>query len=186
MQISTAYRSETAPWQQEYCKFYNVSLLYTYYENKDGEHRLKITLQQITDGQEEIIIRYLEHNEEIEDIIKCLSRRRNKICVEGSNGIQLISPDDILYLESVDGNVYAYTKSLAAKTNLTLAAAEGAYSDDGFFRCSKSMVLNIFHIEYLKSISGNRVDVIMDNGEHVIISRRYVKTLRSILKGEQL
>jgi len=89
-----------------------------------------------------------------------------------------------LYLESVDGSVYAYTKDIAAKTNLTLAAAEGLYADDGFFRCSKSMVLNIYHIEYLKSISGNRVDVTMDNGEHVIISRRYVKALRSVMKGE--
>lgn len=145
---------------------------------------MKITLEQITDGQEEIIIRYLERTGEIDDIIRSISRRRGKICVEADGGQLLVSPDDVLYLESVDGNVYAYTKILAARTNLTLSAAESLYSDDGFFRCSKSMVLNIYHIQHLKSISGNRVDVTMDNGEHVIISRRYVKALRIIMKGE--
>lgn len=54
----------------------------------------------------------------------------------------------------------------------------------GFFRCSKSMVINIYRINKLKSMSGNRIDVTMDNGEHVIISRRYAKELRSTLKGE--
>lgn len=145
---------------------------------------MKITLEQITDGQEEIIIRYLEKNEEIDSIVRSISRRKDKIYAEANGGKLLISPDDILYLESVDGSVYVYTKNIAAKASLTLTSAESIYSDYGFFRCSKSMVLNIYHIQHLKSISGNRVDVTMDNGEHVIISRRYVKTLRSILKGE--
>ena len=146
---------------------------------------MKLTLEQITNGQEEIIIRYIERTEEINDIIKSISRRRDKIYAETDGGQLLILPDDVLYLESVDGNVYVYTKNIAARTNLTLASAEAIHSDDGFFRCCKSMVLNIYHIQHLKSISGNRVDVTMDNGEHVIISRRYVRALRSIMKGEQ-
>ena len=46
------------------------------------------------------------------------------------------------------------------------------------------MIINIYRIEKLKSESGNRIDAMMDNGEHVIISRRYAKELRSILRGE--
>ena len=57
------------------------------------------------------------------------------------------------------------------------------YSEEGFFRCSKAMVLNVYRIEKLQSLSGNRIDATMDNGEHVIISRRYAKELRVLLKG---
>lgn len=145
---------------------------------------MKITLQQIPDGQDEVIIRYRELTEQIDELIQSIRHRRDKIYAEKDGAKMLVSPDKVLYLESVDNTVYVYTKEAVAKTNLTLSAAESIYSSDGFFRCGKSMVINIYHIEYLKSISGNRVDVTMDNGEHVIISRRYVKALRSILKGE--
>ncbi len=145
---------------------------------------MKITLEQITEGENEVIIRYRERTEEIESLIQSIKMRRDKIYAESEGIRMLISPEDVLYLESVDNTVYVYMKDKVAKTLLTLAAAENTYSSDGFFRCSKSMVINIYHISYLKSISGNRVDVTMDNGEHVIISRRYVKALRSILKGE--
>lgn len=145
---------------------------------------LKITTEQITEGQDEIIVRYRERTEEIESLLRSLEQRRDKIYAEKDGMKMLIIPSDVLYLERVDSTVYIYTKEEVAKTDLSLASAEGLYADDGFFRSGKSMVINIYHIEYLKSISGNRVDVTMDNGEHVIISRRYVKALRSILKGE--
>lgn len=146
---------------------------------------MKLTLQQITEGQEEVIVRYFERNEEVDSLIQRIEQKNDKILAVNEDGKMLIAPSDVLYLESVDNAVYIYTKTEVGKTSLTLAVAESMYADEGFFRCSKSMVINIYHISYLKSISGNRVDVTMDNGEHVMISRRYVKTLRSILKGEQ-
>ncbi len=145
---------------------------------------MKITLEQITGGQDEIVIRYRERTPEIDGIIRGLEQRRDRIYAEKDGEGMLISPSDVLYLESVEGSVYVYMESAVAKTALTLSAAENTYCGEGFFRCSKSMVINIYHISYLKSISGNRVDVTMDNGEHLIISRRYVRALRSILKGE--
>ena len=146
---------------------------------------MKLTLQQITKGQEEVIVRYFERNEEIDSLIRRIEQKNDKILVVKEDKKILIKPSDVLYLESVDNAVYLYTEGEVGKTSLTLATAESMYAEEGFFRCSKSMVINIYHISYLKSIPGNRVDVTMDNGEHVIISRRYVKTLRSILKGEQ-
>jgi len=145
---------------------------------------VKITLEHITEGADEVIVRYRERTPEIEALIQSLEHRRDRICAEKDGVKMLISPSEVLYLESVDSNVYVYLKDDVAAASLTLAAAENTYADDGFFRCSKSMVINIYHIAYLRSISGNRVDVTMDNGEHVIISRRYVRALRSILKGE--
>ena len=145
---------------------------------------MKLTLQQITEGQEEIIVRYYERNEEVDSLIRRIEQKNDKILAVIEDKKILIAPADVLYLESVDNTVYAYTKTVVGKTSLTLVLAESLYEAEGFFRCSKSMVINIYHIEYLKSIAGNRVDVTMDNGEHVVISRRYVKALRTILKGE--
>ncbi len=146
---------------------------------------MKLTLQRITEGQEEVIVRYFERNKEIDSLIRRIEQKNDKILAVNEEKKILITPSDVLCLESVDNAVYVYTEGEVGKTGLTLSTAENMYAEDGFFRCSKSMVINIYHISYLKSIPGNRVDVTMDNGEHVIIPRRYVKTLRSILKGEQ-
>jgi len=145
---------------------------------------LKITLRQIDEGQDEIIICYRQRTEEIDSLIHSIEQRRDRIYGEKDGQGVLISPADVLYMESVDGAVYVYVSNEVARTSLTLSMAESTYAHEGFFRCSKSMVINIYHVAYLRSISGNRVDATMDNGEHIIISRRYVKALRSILKGE--
>ncbi len=147
---------------------------------------MKLTLEQITQGQEEIIIRYREMTDSLGSLIRSIEQRGEKIMAMTEEGKVLLAPSEVLYLESVDNCVYVYTESSVAKTSMTLAVAEEAFASEGFFRCSKSMVINIYRISYLKSISGNRADVTMDNGEHVIISRRYVKELRRILKGEQI
>ena len=143
---------------------------------------MKITLQKIENGTEEVIIKYHAMTELIDSIINYINRQEEKwvVCKDGQQFV--ISPQNVIYLESVDGITYLYTDEDVYRTGLSLAAAEAAYMEEGYFRCSKSMVINIYRIQKLKSEPGNRIDAMMDNGEHVIISRRYAKELRSILK----
>jgi len=146
---------------------------------------MKITLEQITEGKEEVVIKYSQMTGQIEDIVRYIERQGEKL-VGMKDGQQfVIRPHSVVYLESVDGITYLYTENEVYKTGLTLMGAEAAYVEEGYFRCSKSMVINLYRIEKLKSMPGNRIDATMDNGEHVVISRRYAKELRNILKGEE-
>lgn len=94
----------------------------------------------------------------------------------------IIDPSEVLYCESVDGTTYIYAKDKVYRTAYTLSDIENTYSDTGYMRCSKSMVLNIHAIKSLRSELGNRIDTLLSNGEHIIISRHYAKELRNILK----
>ncbi len=146
---------------------------------------MKLTLQHISDGPEEVIIRYRERTERIDSLIRVIERHGSRLPAQSESGQRLLTPSETLYLESVDNAVYVYTDSEVLRTQLTLAAAEETFAEDGFFRCSKSMVVNIMRISHLKSIPGSRAEVTLDNGERVIISRRYLKELRRVLKGEE-
>lgn len=145
---------------------------------------MKVVLQQISEGSEEIRIRYRQMTEQIEEIVHYIERQGDKLIGMKDGQQFMLRPYDVLYLESVEGTAYLYTEKEVYRSSLTLMAAERAYGDEGYFRCSKSMVLNIYRIRKLQSMPGNRIDVTMDNGEHVVISRRYAKELRSMLKGE--
>ena len=144
---------------------------------------MKITTEKVPKGKDEVVLRYHEMTEEIQEILHFL-RRKDKILLAKKDGEQVvIQPKNVIYLESVDGVTYLYTKEEIYSTTMSLAIAEEEFAEQGFFRCSKSMVVNIYQIERLKSEAGNRIDAQMKNGEHVIISSHYAKDLRRILKG---
>ena len=104
---------------------------------------MKITLQQIKEGQEEIIIRYKQMTEHTRNMVRYLEGQSMKLPV-GKEGQQfMLNIPDIIYLESVDGVTFLYTEKEVYKTSLTLTLFTSLYAEHGFFRCSKSMILNI-------------------------------------------
>lgn len=144
---------------------------------------MRVRTEKVPEGNEEIVFRYHEMTEEKERILNYLNRTQSTLIGKKDGNQVVLTPEEIIYLESVDGVTYIYTKDEVYSSGLSLAAAEAEFESQGYFRCSKSMVLNIYHIKRLKSEAGNRIDAEMGNGEHVIISRRYAKELRQILKG---
>ena len=144
---------------------------------------MKLRMNRITEGEEEVKIYYREMNEQIEAIVGLVEGFSQKISAQWENQRILIKPEEVLYLESVDSVTYIYLADKVAKVDKSLAEFTLRYENRGFFRCSKSMVLNIYKISYLKSESGNRIRATMENGEQVMISRKYAKMLRMVLKG---
>lgn len=144
---------------------------------------MKLTMNKIPQGEDEVIIRYREMTKQIEMIAALAEGKTSKISGRYGDGTILISPEDVLYLESVDGVTWAYLADKVCRIYESLEKAALAWGERGFFRCSKSMVINIYRVSNLRSEPGNRIMAQMENGEQVMISRRYAKELRRILKG---
>ena len=144
---------------------------------------MKLTLTHISEGDEEVIVRYREMNEIVETIISVAEGKTQKISAVWEGSKILLRPEEVFYFENVDGTTYAYLKDKVVNVSQSLRELSFVYERRGFFRCSKSMVLNIYKIESLKSEPGNRIQATMENGERVIISRKYAKQFRQILKG---
>lgn len=146
---------------------------------------MKLTLNQIEQGEDEVTVNYLEMNERIEEIVKVVNGEEEWIMGWKDAKEYRIHVRDILYVESIDRGTFAYTLKDVYKIPYILNKMEQKYAGRGFFRCSKSMILNIYSIDELRSESGNRIDAKLQNGEHVIISRRYAKALRCELRGDR-
>ena len=91
--------------------------------------------------------------------------------------------DEILYIEKVDDKTFVYTKDKVIRVEHSLRDLEDGLHNPKFFRCSKSMIVNIDKVERLKSLSSNRIDVVLESDEHIIISRTYASDFRRLLKG---
>ena len=144
---------------------------------------MKIDIQKIKEGDESVVIRYKEPNPKIDRVIDILEGRADKLWGRQDGNNVCVELKEVLYLESVDDRVFAYTKSKVLKIDGSLNSFMEERRDDTFFRCSKSMVINVGRVQVLKSLSSNRIDATLENGEHIIISRRYASEFRRLLSG---
>lgn len=144
---------------------------------------MKIKIDYIKEGDNELIIRCKEIDDEILNIMSLLNMKNRKITGYIENTLHMLLPDQIYYLESVDDVVFAYTDHKVFKTSMTLSQLEQTYHDFGYFRCSKSMILNLNMITTLKNDIGNRIIATLRNDEQIVISRHYTKALREFLKN---
>jgi len=148
-----------------------------------GRMLMKYTIRQITEGEDEMILQYREMTPEIEHILKLLNKTQTKLTGWVGKNLTVLELNRILYIESVDGKTFAYTKEEVFRLDDLLSSLEQILSGINFFRCSKSMIVNIDKVESLKSLPSNRIDATMCNGEHIIISRTYASAFRKRLKG---
>lgn len=137
--------------------------------------------EEIESGEDEIIIRYKVMTKKVQDIIEYVNTKIPPILGSIDKEQYILYQNDIYYFESVDNTVFAYTKKNSYETKYTLNELENIVLDRRFFRCNKSIIVNINKIQSLKSNVGNRIDLTLDNREHIIISRRYAKEFRRCL-----
>lgn len=90
---------------------------------------------------------------------------------------------DILYFEAVGEQVFAYTADELYSVKKRLYEIESLYADRKFIRCSKSMIVNLLQIESFRPALDSRFFARMKNGEDILISRMYAKTLKKTEGG---
>ncbi|MGN0375973.1 MAG: LytTR family DNA-binding domain-containing protein [Butyrivibrio sp.] len=95
---------------------------------------------------------------------------------------KIITPAEILYLEVVDRKTYAYLKESVWRINFGLQQFYEKYGCVGFVRNHKSMLVNIYHIQELKAQLNMRVNILMDNGEMIVLNRSYKDEFYKYLK----
>lgn len=116
---------------------------------------------------------------EIQELLCAARNAGKKIPANQPDSKLLLEPSEVLYGEYVGRNVFLYTASAVLPTTVTLAQLEKEFN--GFFRCSKSMAVNLNCIRQLKSEPGGRILAKLSNGECILISRRYAGALRRAL-----
>lgn len=144
---------------------------------------MKYTIQQITTGEDEVILKYQIMTPEVERVFHFFNGMQQKLMGWDEKKQKVLGASEILYIESVDGKSFAYTKNDVLRVDYSLNRLERILNDINFFRCSKSMIINIDKVECLKSLPSNRIDATMCNGEHIMISRTYASDFRKRLRG---
>lgn len=136
--------------------------------------------------RERLEIYCYEINSEITELVRFVKSRQGQLTgvVEGTQYEVPIS--DVFYIEGVDNRVFIYCENQVYETRQKLYELEEALKEKHFLRVSKSVLLNLMKIEAIKPSLNSRFVAVLQNGEQVIVSRKYVPELKKALKGESI
>ena len=92
--------------------------------------------------------------------------------------------EDILYFDTVDGLVFAYTVDSVYEIKGRLYQVEEKVSRRNICRASKTMLVNVDHIISVRTALNGRLYARMENGEEILITRRYAKEMEDCFMEE--
>lgn len=141
---------------------------------------MKITVEEHPGAETELTIRCADASApQVRALLELLESMEQRIPVHRDGTVLFWPPHEVLYCEAVDRSVFAYTSTEVLPTPLSLGRLEREFS--GFFRCSRTMLVNLKAIASLRSYVGGRIAATLRNGETILISRHYAAALRQAL-----
>ena len=135
------------------------------------------------DGAEQVLIRCRAVTEEVREIEAFVRSRQGSLSGAADARQYEVPISELYYIESVDGKTFLYTKEQVYETGYRVYELESMLRAKHFLRVSKSMLLNLMKIRSIQPALNGRFSAVLQSGEEVIISRSYVKDLKSALKG---
>jgi len=143
---------------------------------------MKITiLDPSPEEEDEIIVKCRFLDDDITLLLNQLKSGSSKMNFLKDNKIVLVEKKDILFFESVDDKVFAYTLEDVFETKLKLYELEQVLYSKNFFRANKAVIVNLNKIKSLSPAFSGRFEAVLKNDYKVIISRNYVPKLKELL-----
>ena len=143
---------------------------------------MKVTiLEKKADEEDELIVRCDYLDESLTKLINQFKTGKGKMNFYKDSKIVFVEPEEVLYFESVDDTVFAYTKDSVYETKLKLYQLEEELPASIFFRANKAVIVNLDKIDSLAPVFGGRFEAVLENGYKVVISRNYLSTLKELL-----
>ena len=142
---------------------------------------MQVTIRQDLESGTAVEIHCREITSETERLERYIRRFDERII--GSSEVQAhtIAVEQILYIEAVDKKTFLYTPGNVYETDKKLYELEEMLDGKTFFRCSKSVIVNLNKITKLKPEVTRNILATLTNGEVVVISRRNVKQLKALI-----
>ena len=144
---------------------------------------MKIPVEHTGSAENEVVLRCPSLDEEMLGVLSLLRSGLQRLCVwDGSRQTTLLTPNEVVYCETVEDQVFVYTGQAMYQTALGLGELESRYGGLGFFRAGKSTVVNLHHIRKRESQGAGRIEATLATGEELIVSRHYAPLLRERLR----
>ena len=144
---------------------------------------MKLFLREIpTLSETEVEIRFRERDREVDNLVRTINLSGDALYGINEKGdTEMVYVSQILYIEAVDRDVFAYKASGVYRIRNTLYELEDDLKEKLFVRISKSTIVNIKAIKSIAPEDFRRIKLLLSNGEYLVVSRSYANGFKSAI-----
>lgn len=138
---------------------------------------MRITEKLVNSPEEEgVTLEYVRLTKDFEEIREYVRHKGDNLTgYKQTKEKASVRIEDVLYFETVDGRVFAYTVDCVYEIKGRLYQVEEKVKRRNICRASKTMLVNLDHIISVRTALNGRLYARMENGEEILITRRYAK-----------
>ena len=141
--------------------------IHYHHEESIKENRIELYFKEI-DSEISAVMTYLESYTSI------LGKKEEEI--------KQISIGEIFYLEVIERKCFAYLEKEVYQIDYNLKSFQEGFYSNGFVQIGKSMLVNVFKIDHMKTDLNMKMQLIMENGETLVLNRTFKAKFISYLK----
>ena len=148
---------------------------------------MRVTEKLVNSQEEEgVTLEYIRLTKDFEEIKEYVSHKGDTLTgYKQTKEKASVRIEDILYFETVDGLVFAYTVDSVYEIKGRLYQVEEEVKRRNICRVSKTMLVNVEHIISVRTALNGRLYAKMENGEEILITRRYAKEVEDCFMEDE-
>ena len=147
---------------------------------------MRVEQRQVKDQPLTVIVEYPEYDRSVDNLISKI--KNMSISFTGKTDGKTVSIDisDIYYIENVERKIFLYSKKDVFRYDGTMSDIETAINDTDLVRISRTCFMNVSHLKEIMQIKNSHLEAVLDKGEKLIVSRKYLKDIKKIFRRKLL
>lgn len=147
---------------------------------------MRVEQRQVKDQPLTVIVEYPEYDKSVDNLINKI--KNMSISFTGKSDGKTVSIDisDIYYIENVERKIFLYSKKDIYRYDGSMADIDSSISENDLVRISRTCFMNVSHLKEIMQIKNSHLEAVLDNGEKLIVSRKYLKDIKKIFRRKLL
>lgn len=147
---------------------------------------MRVEQRQVKDQPLTVIVEYPEYDKSVDNLINKI--KNMSISFTGKSDGKTVSIDisDIYYIENVERKIFLYSKKDIYRYDGSMVDIDSSISETDLVRISRTCFMNVSHLKEIMQIKNSHLEAVLDNGEKLIVSRKYLKDIKKIFRRKLL
>lgn len=147
---------------------------------------MRVEQRQVKDQPLTVIVEYPEYDRSVDNLISKIKNMSISFTGKTDGKTVIIDISDIYYIENVERKIFLYSKKDVFRYDGTMSDIETAINDTDLVRISRTCFMNVSHLKEIMQIKNSHLEAVLDNGEKLIVSRKYLKDIKKIFRRKLL
>ena len=147
---------------------------------------MRVEQRQVKDQPLTVIVEYPEYDKSVDNLINKI--KNMSISFTGKSDGKTVSIDiaDIYYIENVERKIFLYSRKDVYRYDGSMTDIDSSIADTDLVRISRTCFMNVSHLKEIMQIKNSHLEAVLDNGEKLIVSRKYLKDIKKIFRRKLL